>query len=72
MKTVRSSTLLERYTLTPCIAAHWRKAEGPLAAALKDNVTTSITLGFKMIAGLAVSVVAFGSTFVVKLILHDS
>ncbi|KAJ7910050.1 hypothetical protein B0H13DRAFT_617441 [Mycena leptocephala] len=29
------------------------KAEGPLAAALKDNVTTSITLGFKMIAGLA-------------------
>ena len=64
--------MLERYTLTPCIAAHWRKAEGPLAAALNDNVMTSITLGFKMIAGLAVGVVVLGSTLVVKLILHCS
>ncbi|KAJ7692843.1 hypothetical protein B0H17DRAFT_1179174 [Mycena rosella] len=33
--------------------AHWKAAEGPLAAALKDDLTRSITLGFKMIAGLS-------------------
>ncbi|KAJ6553298.1 hypothetical protein B0H19DRAFT_1263694 [Mycena capillaripes] len=35
--------------------AHWKTAEGPLAAALKDNLAKSITLGFKMtrIAGLS-------------------
>ncbi|KAJ6560110.1 hypothetical protein B0H19DRAFT_1375969 [Mycena capillaripes] len=33
--------------------AHWRTADGPLAAALKDDLTRSVTLGFKMIAGLS-------------------
>ncbi|KAJ7481977.1 hypothetical protein FB451DRAFT_139611 [Mycena latifolia] len=33
--------------------AHWKTAEGPLAAALKEDLTRSITLGFKMIAGLS-------------------
>ncbi|KAJ7435732.1 hypothetical protein FB451DRAFT_250069 [Mycena latifolia] len=33
--------------------AYWKTAEGPLAAALKDDSTRSITLGFKMIAGLS-------------------
>ncbi|KAJ7833432.1 hypothetical protein B0H14DRAFT_2800709 [Mycena olivaceomarginata] len=33
---------------------HWKNAEGPLAAALKDDLQRSITLGFKMIAGLSV------------------
>ncbi|KAJ6474101.1 hypothetical protein DFH09DRAFT_1215920 [Mycena vulgaris] len=33
--------------------AHWRTAEGPLAAALKDDLTRSVTLGFKMVAGLS-------------------
>ncbi|KAJ7116209.1 hypothetical protein C8R43DRAFT_1038328 [Mycena crocata] len=33
--------------------AHWKMAEGPLAAALKDDLTRSVTLGFRMIAGLA-------------------
>ncbi|KAJ7100344.1 hypothetical protein C8R44DRAFT_351361 [Mycena epipterygia] len=32
---------------------HWKNAEGALAAALKDDLARSITLGFKMIAGLA-------------------
>ncbi|KAJ7150043.1 hypothetical protein C8R43DRAFT_1128105 [Mycena crocata] len=32
---------------------HWKNAEGPLAAALKNNVTTSVTLGLKMVAGLS-------------------
>ncbi|KAJ7852460.1 hypothetical protein B0H14DRAFT_3450731 [Mycena olivaceomarginata] len=35
-------------------------AEGPLAAALKDDLTRHITLGFKMIAGLsACTILAF-------------
>ncbi|KAJ7659447.1 hypothetical protein B0H17DRAFT_342318 [Mycena rosella] len=34
-------------------SAHWKTAAGPLAAALKDDLTRSITLGFKMIAGLS-------------------
>jgi hypothetical protein len=29
--------------------AHWKTAEGPLAAALQNNLTKSITLGFKMV-----------------------
>ncbi|KAJ7481944.1 hypothetical protein FB451DRAFT_139288 [Mycena latifolia] len=33
--------------------AYWKTAEGPLAAALRDDLTRSITLGFKMIAGLS-------------------
>ncbi|KAJ7481960.1 hypothetical protein FB451DRAFT_1556115 [Mycena latifolia] len=33
--------------------AHWKMTEGPLAAALKDDLTRSITLGFRMIAGLS-------------------
>ncbi|KAJ7481984.1 hypothetical protein FB451DRAFT_139660 [Mycena latifolia] len=33
--------------------AYWKTAEGPLAAALKEDLTRSITLGFKMIAGLS-------------------
>ncbi|KAJ6597627.1 hypothetical protein DFH09DRAFT_82964 [Mycena vulgaris] len=33
--------------------AHWKTAEGPLAAALKDDLTRSVTLGFKMVAGLS-------------------
>ncbi|KAJ7119536.1 hypothetical protein C8R44DRAFT_877960 [Mycena epipterygia] len=32
---------------------HWKNVEGPLAAALKDDLMRSITLGFKMIAGLS-------------------
>ncbi|KAF7351817.1 hypothetical protein MVEN_01142800 [Mycena venus] len=32
---------------------HWKNAAGPLAAALKADLTRSITLGFKMIAGLS-------------------
>ncbi|KAJ7481979.1 hypothetical protein FB451DRAFT_139623 [Mycena latifolia] len=43
-------------SLTQFIAyenAFWKTAEGPLAVALKDNLTRSITLGFKMIAGLS-------------------
>ncbi|KAJ6542926.1 hypothetical protein B0H19DRAFT_312437 [Mycena capillaripes] len=34
--------------------ASWKTAEGPLAAALRDDTTRSITLGFKMIEGLSV------------------
>ncbi|KAJ7613609.1 hypothetical protein DFH06DRAFT_144082 [Mycena polygramma] len=34
--------------------ACWNTAEGPLAAALQEDHTRSITLGFKMVAGLAV------------------
>ncbi|KAF7328972.1 hypothetical protein MVEN_02527200 [Mycena venus] len=33
---------------------HWKNAEGPLAVALKSDLTRSVTLGFKMIAGLSV------------------
>ncbi|KAJ6560120.1 hypothetical protein B0H19DRAFT_1260766 [Mycena capillaripes] len=33
--------------------AHWKNAEGPLAFALKNDRDRSITLGFKMIAGLS-------------------
>ncbi|KAJ7227501.1 hypothetical protein GGX14DRAFT_539425 [Mycena pura] len=33
--------------------AYWKMAEGPLATALKEDLTRSITLGFKMIAGLS-------------------
>ncbi|KAJ6597740.1 SCA7, zinc-binding domain-containing protein [Mycena vulgaris] len=33
--------------------AYWRTAEGPLAAALKGDLAKSVTLGFKMIAGLS-------------------
>ncbi|KAJ7481986.1 hypothetical protein FB451DRAFT_1556124 [Mycena latifolia] len=43
-------------SLTQFIAyenAFWKTAEGPLAVALKDDLTRSITLGFKMIAGLS-------------------
>ncbi|KAF8186213.1 hypothetical protein K438DRAFT_1040328 [Mycena galopus ATCC 62051] len=33
---------------------HWKNAEGPLALALKDDCTSrSITLGFRMVAGLS-------------------
>ncbi|KAJ7889725.1 hypothetical protein B0H13DRAFT_882595 [Mycena leptocephala] len=32
----------------------WKMAEGPLAAALKNDLQRSITLGFKMIEGLSV------------------
>ncbi|KAF7352207.1 hypothetical protein MVEN_01184000 [Mycena venus] len=32
---------------------HWKNAEGPLAAALQNDLTRSITLGFKMVAGLS-------------------
>ncbi|KAJ6597682.1 SCA7, zinc-binding domain-containing protein [Mycena vulgaris] len=33
--------------------AYWKTAEGPLAAALKNDLAKSVTLGFKMIAGLS-------------------
>ncbi|KAJ7481021.1 hypothetical protein B0H11DRAFT_2023904 [Mycena galericulata] len=33
--------------------AQWKTAEGPLAAALKDDLIRSVNLGFKMIAGLS-------------------
>ncbi|KAJ7913600.1 hypothetical protein B0H13DRAFT_471068 [Mycena leptocephala] len=33
--------------------AYWKLAKGALAAALQDDLTKSITLGFKMIAGLS-------------------
>ncbi|KAJ6552800.1 hypothetical protein B0H19DRAFT_1377604 [Mycena capillaripes] len=36
--------------------AHRKTADGPLAAALEDNLTKSITLGFKMIAGLSAGI----------------
>ncbi|KAJ7172890.1 hypothetical protein C8R43DRAFT_675942 [Mycena crocata] len=32
---------------------HWKNAEGPLAAALKQDLIRSISLGFKMISGLS-------------------
>ncbi|KAJ7914462.1 hypothetical protein B0H13DRAFT_2659235 [Mycena leptocephala] len=32
---------------------HWKNPEGPLSVALKNDLTRSITLGFKMIAGLS-------------------
>ncbi|KAF8207716.1 hypothetical protein K438DRAFT_343027 [Mycena galopus ATCC 62051] len=32
---------------------HWKSAEGPLAEALKSDLTRSVTLGFKMVAGLS-------------------
>ena len=31
------------------ISVYWKNAEGPLAAALKNDLTRSITLGFKMV-----------------------
>ncbi|KAJ7150070.1 hypothetical protein C8R43DRAFT_1191919 [Mycena crocata] len=37
------------------ITIYWKNAEGPLAAALKNNVSTSVTLGLKMVAGLSKS-----------------
>ncbi|KAJ7649765.1 hypothetical protein FB45DRAFT_2401 [Roridomyces roridus] len=33
--------------------AFWKAAEGPLAAALKDDLERSIVLGFKLVAGLS-------------------
>ncbi|KAJ6597706.1 hypothetical protein DFH09DRAFT_1399389 [Mycena vulgaris] len=39
--------------LTTYFPAYWKTAEGPLAAALKENLTRSVTLGFKMVAGLS-------------------
>ncbi|KAJ6557803.1 hypothetical protein B0H19DRAFT_121294 [Mycena capillaripes] len=33
--------------------ARWQTAEGPLAAALKDDLVKSVNLGFKMVAGLS-------------------
>ncbi|KAJ6597703.1 hypothetical protein DFH09DRAFT_1304476 [Mycena vulgaris] len=33
--------------------AHWKTAEAPLAAVLKDDLTRSVILGFKMVAGLS-------------------
>ncbi|KAJ7852157.1 hypothetical protein B0H13DRAFT_2084496 [Mycena leptocephala] len=35
---------------------HWKNAEGPLAMALKDDLERSITLGFKLVAGLSAGV----------------
>ncbi|KAF7361303.1 hypothetical protein MSAN_01162800 [Mycena sanguinolenta] len=32
---------------------HWQNAEGPLAVALKNDLGRSVTLGFKMVAGLS-------------------
>ncbi|KAJ7854861.1 hypothetical protein B0H13DRAFT_1903443 [Mycena leptocephala] len=32
---------------------HWKKAEGPRATALKDDLERSITLGFKLVTGLS-------------------
>ncbi|KAJ7079907.1 hypothetical protein C8R44DRAFT_824576 [Mycena epipterygia] len=33
--------------------AYWKTADGPLAAALKKDLMKSVTLGFKMVAGLS-------------------
>ncbi|KAJ7613931.1 hypothetical protein FB45DRAFT_259199 [Roridomyces roridus] len=33
--------------------AYWKTAEGPLAAALRDGIDTSVVLGFKLVAGLS-------------------
>ncbi|KAK7022521.1 hypothetical protein R3P38DRAFT_2533290 [Favolaschia claudopus] len=35
---------------------HWMNAEGPLAAALKDDLTRSVSLGFKMVGGLSAGI----------------
>ncbi|KAF7360090.1 hypothetical protein MVEN_00737100 [Mycena venus] len=35
---------------------HWKNAEGPLSVALKKDLTRSIMLGFKMIAGLSAGI----------------
>ncbi|KAJ7442032.1 hypothetical protein FB451DRAFT_1377122 [Mycena latifolia] len=37
--------------------AHWKTAECPLAAALEEDLMRSITLGFKMVAGLSVGLI---------------
>ncbi|KAK7022535.1 hypothetical protein R3P38DRAFT_2710484 [Favolaschia claudopus] len=46
-------------SLTQFIAykhVHWMNAEGPLAAALKDDLTRSVNLGFKMVGGLSAGI----------------
>ncbi|KAK7022499.1 hypothetical protein R3P38DRAFT_2710462 [Favolaschia claudopus] len=35
---------------------HWMNAEGPLAAALKSDLTRSVNLGFKMVGGLSAGI----------------
>ncbi|KAJ7814548.1 hypothetical protein B0H14DRAFT_3878670 [Mycena olivaceomarginata] len=35
---------------------HWKNAEGPLAVALKNDLQRSITLGFKMVAGISAGI----------------
>ncbi|KAJ7862697.1 hypothetical protein B0H13DRAFT_2354546 [Mycena leptocephala] len=51
VKGCSSSTSLTHFIVYESV--HWKNAEGPLAAALKDDLTRSITLGFKMVAGLS-------------------
>ncbi|KAJ6498431.1 hypothetical protein C8R47DRAFT_1193894 [Mycena vitilis] len=46
-------TVRERLDMSRRECSRWNTAEGPLAAALQEDHTRSITLGFKMVAGLA-------------------
>ncbi|KAF7333458.1 hypothetical protein MVEN_02361900 [Mycena venus] len=48
---VSSPTALNDFIV--CESVYWKAAEGPLAAALKNDLTRSITLGFKLVAGLS-------------------
>jgi hypothetical protein len=48
MKTVRYSNI-HQAPAENMFQAHWKTAEGPLAAALKNDLTRSVTLGFKMV-----------------------
>ncbi|KAF7361301.1 hypothetical protein MSAN_01162600 [Mycena sanguinolenta] len=47
------SRLKLRVRLTDGESVHWQNAEGPLAMALKTDLKRSITIGFKMVAGLS-------------------
>ncbi|KAJ6557801.1 hypothetical protein B0H19DRAFT_121208 [Mycena capillaripes] len=43
--------------------ARWQTAEGPLAAALKDDLNKSVNLGLKMVAGLSVCLITLVAIF---------
>ncbi|KAF7361307.1 Homeobox protein OTX1 [Mycena sanguinolenta] len=47
------SRLKLRVRLIDGESVHWQNAEGPLAMALKTDLKRSITIGFKMVAGLS-------------------
>ncbi|KAK7030046.1 hypothetical protein R3P38DRAFT_892373 [Favolaschia claudopus] len=48
-QTSLSQFIAYRYT-------YWKNAEGPLAAALKDDLARSVHLGFKMVGGLSAGI----------------